>query len=422
MSSLVIEGGCPVSGEVRVQGSKNAALPLLAASILIKGTTVLEHCPDISDVACMLEILKAVGCTVVREKETVIIDAQFLTRSSVLKQHAEQMRSSISLLGALLGREGRAQIPLPGGCSIGKRPVDLHLTALRALGAEIKEQEELHAVLKKCQDAEIVFPYPSVGAAQNVILASAVSGATVVMKNCAREPEVEELCLFLNRAGANIRGGGTDTITVCGVKELHELKYTVRSDRIAAGTLLSMAAATYGSVTAQGIDPFELSAVTEVFAKTGCKIKLYHDAVSLKAEGRLRGIPALKTMPYPGFPTDMQSQLISVLIGARGRSVIRETVFENRFGIVGELRRMRADISVNPREQLAVIRGKDKSCLRPAVTTAPDLRAGAALVVAAMSAEGTSTIRQSEYIDRGYEDMAKLITTLGGRCRAEHGE
>jgi len=417
LSSLIITGGYPVSGEVQVQGSKNAVLPLLAASLLVKGTTVIEHCPDISDVTCMLEILKSLGCTVLRDKETVIIDAEILGRSAVSRQNAEKMRSSISLLGALLGREGRARIPLPGGCSIGKRPVDLHLMALRCLGAEIEEKDELYAVLRKCHSAEIVFPYPSVGAVQNVILASVVSSASIVMRNCAREPEVEELCMFLNRAGANIRGGGTDTIIVTGVKKLCEIRYIVRSDRIVAGTLLSMAAATQGDITVKGIDPFELSAVTNVFANMGCQVKLYTDAISLKADGRVRCLPLLKTLPYPGFPTDMQSQLISVLIQARGTSVVRETVFENRLGIVPELRRMHADIVVNRREQAAIIRGRDKRYLHAAELMAPDLRAGAALVVAAMAVEGTSTIKKSEYVERGYENMAQLVRSVGGSCQ-----
>ncbi len=417
MSSLIITGGYPVSGEVQVQGSKNAALPLLAASLLVKGTTVIEHCPDISDVACMLEILKSLGCTVLRDKETVIIDAEVLRGSAVSRQRAEKMRSSISLLGALLGREGRAQIPLPGGCSIGKRPVDLHLMALRCLGAEIEEKDELEAVLKECQSAEIVFPYPSVGAVQNVILASVVSSASVVMRNCAKEPEVEELCRFLNRAGAKIQGGGTDTIIVTGVRELCEIRYVVRSDRIVAGTLLSMAAATQGNITVKGMDPFELSAVTHAFVTMGCQVKLYTDAISLRADKRIRCLPLLKTMPYPGFPTDMQPQLISVLIQAQGTSVVRETVFENRLGIVPELRKMQANIMVNQREQAAIVRGKDRKYLCAAELMASDLRAGAALVVAAMAVEGTSTIKKSEYVERGYENMAQLIRSVGGSCQ-----
>lgn len=417
MSSLVITGGYPIAGEIHVQGSKNAALPLLAASLLIKGTTILEHCPDISDVTCMMEILKFLGCTVLREGETVIIDAEKIKRTSVSKQHAEKMRSSISLLGALLGREAQAEIPLPGGCSIGKRPVDIHLMALRKLGAEIEEKDSLQAVLRKCQSVEIVFPYPSVGAVQNVILASVISEATVVLHNCAREPEVEELCLFLNRAGARIRGAGTDTLTVHGVKSLREIRYTVRSDRIVAGTYLAMAAATHGEVSVCGINPFELSAVTEVFASIGCYVKLYTDAINLKSAQRMKGIPLLKTLPYPGFPTDMQSQLMSVLSLANGNSVVRETVFENRFVTAEELRKMNADITIYPKEQRAFIRGR--KALRAAEVNAPDLRGGAALVIAAMAAEGTSRIQNREYIERGYEDMADKIGMLGGHCQTE---
>ncbi len=417
MSSLTITGGYPITGEIKVQGSKNAALPLLAASLLIKGVTVLEHCPDISDVSCMLEILKALGCTVVREAETVIIDAGELKCSTVAKKDAKKMRSSIALLGALLGRQGEAHIPLPGGCSIGKRPIDLHLMSLRRLGAEIEEKEELHAKLWACQDAEILFPYPSVGAVQNAILASALSESTVVLKNCAREPEIVELCDFLNRAGANIKGGGTDTIVVRGVKQLHEVCYTVRSDRIVAGTYLCMAAATRGRVTVCGIDPFEISALTEVFARMGCMLQQYSDAISLAVKGRVGGISLLKTTPYPGFPTDMQSQIMSVLTLASGNSVIRETVFENRFKTVYELRKMQADITVNEKEQLAFVRGREH--ITSAMLCAQDLRGGAALVVAALAAEGVSVIEDREYIERGYEDITGVIRSLGGDCRLD---
>lgn len=414
MSSLIITGGRPLTGEIKVQGSKNAALPLLAASILIKGITVLERCPDISDVACMLEILKTLGCTIVREEETVIVDAQELKGHTVSRKNAEKMRSSISLLGALLGREAQAEIPLPGGCSIGKRPVDLHLMALRKLGAKIEEKEELHANLSECRDAEIVFPYPSVGAVQNAILASVISQATVVMKNCAREPEVEELCCFLNCAGADIKGGGTDTIVVRGVKELHEIRYTVRADRIVAGTCLCMAASTQGMITVCSVNPFELSAMTDVFARMGCMVQLYSDAVSLSRKGRMKGIPLLKTVPYPGFPTDMQSQLMSLLVLAAGNSVIRETVFENRFRAAYELKKMQADITINEKEQLALIRGR--RYISPARMQAPDLRGGAALVIAALAAEGRSIIEEREYIERGYQDMPGVIRLLGGDC------
>lgn len=414
MSSLTITGGYPITGEIKVQGSKNAVLPLLAASLLIKGVTVLEHCPDISDVSCMLEILKSLGCTVVREAETVIIDAEHLQDSRVAKKDAKKMRSSIALLGALLGRQAEAHIPLPGGCSIGKRPVDLHLMALRKLGAEIDENEELHARLWTCRNAEILFPYPSVGAVQNAILASTLSEATVVLRNCAREPEIVELCDFLNRAGANIKGSGTDTIVVRGVKQLHEICYMVRSDRIVAGTYLCMAAATRGNVTVCGIDPFEISALTEVFARMGCMLQQYSDAISLTVKGRVGGISLLKTTPYPGFPTDMQSQVMSVLVLASGNSVIRETVFENRFKTVYELQKMQADISVNETEQLAFVKGKEH--ITPARLCAQDLRGGAALVVASLAAEGRSVIENREYIERGYEDITGVIRSLGGNC------
>lgn len=414
MSSLVITGGYPITGEIKIQGSKNAALPILAASLLIKGITVLEHCPDISDVSCMLEILKGLGCTVVREGEMVIIDAGELENAAVGKKDAEKMRSSITLLGALLGRMGEACIPLPGGCSIGRRPIDLHLMALRTLGVQIEEEEELHAQLTFCRDAEIRFPYPSVGALQNAILASVLSQATVILRNCAKEPEIVELCGFLNRAGADIKGSGTDTIVVRGVKELKEIRYTVCSDRIAAGTYLCMAAATRGSVAVCGVEPSELYALTEAFSRMGCTLRQYGDAVAVTVKKQVEAVPLLKTAPYPGFPTDMQSQIMSVLTLASGESAIWETVFENRFRTVYELRKMRADITLNEEKQLARVRGR--KTISPAELCAPDLRGGAALVVAALAAEGKSRIENREYIERGYENITDVINRLGGIC------
>lgn len=417
MSSLVIVGGYPIAGEIHVQGSKNAALPLMAASLLIQGTTILEHCPNISDVTGMMEILKYLGCTVLRDGETVIIDAEQIKQTEVVREHAEKMRSSVLMLGALLGRKAQAEIPLPGGCSIGRRPVDLHLMALQKLGAEIEEKDSLRAVIRKCQSTEIVFPYPSVGAVQNALLASVVSEATVVMRNCAREPEVEELCHFLNHAGARITGVGTDTLVVRGVKTLDEIRYRIRSDRIAAGTYMAMAAATRGEVSVCDVNPFELSAVTSIFAVMGCHVKLYTDAIALKTVQNMKGVPLLQTLPYPGFPTDMQSQLMSVLSLADGNSVVRETVFENRFATAEELKKMNANITLLAETQTAFIRGRKQ--LRAAEVKAPDLRGGAALVIAAMAAEGTSRVENGIYIERGYEKIEEKIRMLGGHCQRD---
>lgn len=415
MSSVAIKGGYPIKGEINIQGSKNGALPVLAASILVKGITVIRRCPRISDVYCMLEILKQLGCTICWEQDNLVIDASLITNTRIPEKEAGKMRSSVTLLGALLGRKKEAHIPMPGGCSIGKRPIDIHSGALKSLSAEVMEEErELHAKIGRITDTSVTFPYPSVGATQNAILACVLSDATVVLNNCAREPEIQELCQFLNRGGARIKGMGSQCITVEGVSELKEIMYEIRGDRIVAGTYLAFAAATGGDVYLKGVNPFEMTATLDVFAAMDCKLKIFSSGVSLNASGtaRLHQIPLLITAPYPGFPTDMQSQVMSVLTGASGVSVIKETVFEKRFQTARELIKMNADIKVIEAEKQVVIRGKDS--LSPARVIAPDLRGGAALLAAALKTPGRTVIDDFGYVLRGYEDIMEHVNQAGG--------
>ena len=415
MSSIIVHGGHPITGEMKIQGSKNAALPILAASILIHGITVIKHCPKITDVFCMIEILKQLGCQIsCEESSTLIMNSSSIEKVRLPLEEAGKMRSSITLLGALLGRKGEAFIPYPGGCSIGKRPIDIHLTVLRELGIEIEQTEKgIYAKKKKAPSGKMMLSFPSVGATQNAILASIYSDSQVILKNCAIEPEVTELCHFLNKAGAKIEGIGSKTLIINGVSRLQEVTYEIRGDRIAAGTYLAAAVMTGGSLTVKKIDPKELSSVLELYQKMGNFVKVYQDAIFLDASKRSYLEPLhIITEPYPGFPTDMQSQFMSLMTIANGKSEIIENVFEDRFKTAVELNKMGAEIIIEENPKRALIQGVKQ--LSKAQVSAPDLRGGAALVIAALQAEGETQIENAFYIERGYEDIAGTLRDLGG--------
>ena len=415
MSSIIVHGGHPITGEMKIQGSKNAALPILAASILIHGITVIKHCPKITDVFCMIEILKQLGCQISWEEgSTLIIDSSSIEKVRLPLEEAGKMRSSITLLGALLGRKREAFIPYPGGCSIGKRPIDIHLTVLKELGIEIEQTEKgVYAKKTKAPSGKVMLSFPSVGATQNAVLASIYSDSQVILKNCAIEPEVTELCHFLNKAGAKIEGIGSKTLMIHGVSRLQEVTYEIRGDRIAAGTYLAAAVMTRGSLTVKKIDPKELSSVLELYQKMGNFVKVYQDAIFLDASKR-KYLEALNvtTEPYPGFPTDMQSQVMSLMTIANGKSEIIENVFEDRFKTAAELNKMGAEITIEENPKRALIQGVKQ--LSKAEVIAPDLRGGAALVIAALQAEGETKIENAFYIERGYEDIAGTLRDLGG--------
>lgn len=415
MSSIIVHGGHPITGEMKIQGSKNAALPILAASILIHGITVIKHCPKITDVFCMIEILKQLGCQISwEENSTLIIDSSSIEKVRLPLEEAGKMRSSITLLGALLGRKREAFIPYPGGCSIGKRPIDIHLTVLKELGIEIEQTEkEVYAKKTKAPSGKVMLSFPSVGATQNAVLASIYSDSQVILKNCAIEPEVTELCYFLNQAGAKIEGIGSKTLMIHGVSRLQEVTYEIRGDRIAVGTYLAAAVMTRGSLTVKKIDPKELSSVLALYQKMGNFVKVYQDAIFLDASKR-KYLEALNvtTEPYPGFPTDMQSQVMSLMTIANGKSEIIENVFEDRFKTAAELNKMGAEITIEENPKRALIQGVKQ--LSKAEVIAPDLRGGAALVIAALQAEGETKIENAFYIERGYEDIAGTLRDLGG--------
>ncbi len=412
---VTVEGKRVLCGEIWLQGSKNAALPMLAASVLNKGITELNNCPDISDVKDMTELLESIGCKVVRNRRTVIIDAVNLTGYEVPKELAKRTRGSFIMLGALLSRMGRARVPYPGGCPIGSRPVDIHIKALEKIGMEpVSEMtDEAFVVFRKKSDVNVRLSYPSVGATENAILASVLGEGCVVLRNCAREPEIVALCGLLTAMGANIKGAGTSIISIRGVGTLHDAKYKIPGDRIVAGTYMTAAMISRGSVTVRGINTKEILSEVELFHKAGASITMWDNTIHIRSSGVITPIRRIVTKPYPGFPTDMQSQIMSMLIYADGKSSIVENVFENRFMTVDELIKMGANIRIQGKTAIITPAGH----LYGADMCATDLRGGAALVLAALGAIGKSKVSGYRHIERGYEELAGNLSMLGADIR-----
>lgn len=410
MAIYEIVGKRPLSGEVKIQGSKNAVLPILAGSILNKGTVQINQCPKIEDVFYMLHILKDMGCNAWWEKDTLFLNTQFLTSNVVSGKYARGMRSSIIFLGALLAREKCAVIAYPGGCLIGERPIDLHLKALKKMGAKINETEELlFCNAKELIGEKILLDFPSVGATENIILAAVLSKENTIIQNAAKEPEIIILCEFLRSMGAKIQGDGTEIIVIKGVSRLHDTNFTIPSDRIVMGTYMAAVCGAGGDVILKGNCGNELGAVSKVFIKMGCKIESKQEEVHITFNGKRKAISEVKTEPYPGFPTDMQSQLLTLLAASNGISSITETIFEARFNIVEELKKMGAKIET--KENTAIVYGVNQ--LNGNSLHALDLRGGAALVIGGLMAEGVTTVSNIEYIERGYENIVRDLTSLG---------
>lgn len=413
MSYLEICGGRPLDGELEIQGSKNAVLPVLAACVPGEGACTIENCPDITDVTDTLNILRALGYRAERTGGTVRIEASGSEKYEICGPEAVRIRSSVLFLGALLGKMKKARLPLPGGCVIGARPIDLHLRALRALGAEFSLTEKITAEAPRLHGGTVRLPFPSVGATENAILAAVTAEGHTVIEGAAREPEIDELCAFLRLRGADIRRLADGSIDIQGVRRLGPASYRMRPDRIVAGTYLLAAAAAGGKVFLQGCGGEGLEALEQALRAMGAVWRKTDGGLEVCAAGRLRAIPYLETAPHPGFPTDLQSQLMAALCRARGSSRIRETVFENRFRVVSELRKMGARIEVNG--DCARIEGVSQ--LRPAVLEAADLRGGAGLAIAALQAPGRSAVLHTEYLARGYEDIGRDLRLLGAQAR-----
>ena len=419
MESLQITGGHPLYGELTVQGSKNAALPILAAAILCQEEVILEHVPEIADVRTMEEILKELGCLVRREGSCLRIHAGGRTKDAVPEELCRKMRSSVLLLGPLLAIGGSGQISQPGGCSIGKRPIVYHLEGFRCFGAETSQQENVVCVqAEHLCGAEILLPYPSVGATENLILAAVLAEGKTEIRNCAREPEIRTLCAFLRQMGAKIRGDGSRRIRITGVRKLSGTKFRIPGDRIVAGTWLFAGAICGGALEVQGFPTEQLRGVYPVLRQMGCSLYPWKDGIFLQAPMRLYSAGDICTAPYPGFPTDLQSPLLALASVANGVTTLRESVFESRFETVKELQRMGADIELE--DSCARIKGVWR--LQGREVTAKDLRGGAALVLAGLQANGITTIHGWEHIARGYERLPEQLETVGARLGGRNGE
>ena len=411
MDNLYIKGGRPLHGRVQISGSKNATLPIMAASLMAADEITLCGVPDLEDIKVMSDVLRLLGATVRQEKDVLIINTRNISSVELPESMSRQMRASNLVMGALLARFKRARVAYPGGCAIGSRPMDLHLKGFRALGYQITDEcGVLAGEGHKPNGQETLLDFPSVGATENIMMAAALTPGTTVVRNAAREPEIIDLQNFLNRMGAKIRGAGLDTIRIEGVKRLHGVEHTVIPDRIEAGTFMVAAAATQGDVMIENIVLEHMQALIAKLREIGVEITTNGSWV--RVSGHEFPLSAdIKTMPYPGFPTDMQPQMTVLLSMAAGSSVIVETIFENRFMHVHELRRMGANIKIEGR--VAIIKGKRN--LEAAAVEAPDLRAGAALVLAGLCAEGESRVGNLQHIDRGYERFHLKLQGLGAQ-------
>ncbi|MBR1457179.1 MAG: UDP-N-acetylglucosamine 1-carboxyvinyltransferase [Oscillospiraceae bacterium] len=412
-----IRGGRRLAGSCTVQGSKNASLPILAASILCPLRCELFHVPQLRDVDAALRILRHLGCLAEQRDGRVYIDSTQLSCCSIPHALMEEMRSSVIFMGALLARCGEARLSLPGGCQLGKRPIDLHLAALRKLGAQIEEDGgEIACHAYGLRGAEIVFPLPSVGATENAMLAACAAKGETVIRGAAREPEIVALQGFLRAAGAQVDGAGSGTITVTGFRPRRSAACRIMPDRIVGATLACAAAATGGDVLLRDTDPKHFSTVLYFLNQAGCDIISSTHSVRIRSGGKLRGIGALETAPYPGFPTDAQPVLMAALLKAEGRTAITENIFENRFRQVPELRRLGAQIDLDGRT--ALIRGVDR--LRGTALSATDLRGGAAMILAGLAADGETVICDEGHVTRGYERFDACLRSLGADVCLEY--
>ena len=410
MSVMYIRGGGPLKGELAVHGAKNSVLPILAACLLARGPVTLHNCPRLTDVDAALSILRRLGCRVEQEGHIITVDPAGATGCSISEEQMRAMRSSIIFLGPLLARMGEAHLTYPGGCELGPRPIDLHLSAIRALGCEVTENRGIHCQGRP-RGGEIQLAMPSVGATENAMLCAVGADGPTTITNAAREPDIGDLQSFLNQLGANVRGAGSSTVTVEGDHALSGGEYTVMGDRIVAATLLSAAAAAGGRVRLRGVDWRHLATVLSVFHQSGCGVESRLEYVELVRDRAvpLKGVPTIRTAPYPGFPTDAQAPVMAALAASQGCTLFVETMFDSRYRHVPELIRMGADITTEGR--VALVRGVEQ--LRGARVEATDLRGGGALAVAALGAEGTTVLSGLRHIDRGYEGLEGMLQALG---------
>ena len=419
MEQYIIKGGHPLVGEVEIGGAKNAALAILAAAIMTDETVRIENIPDVNDINVLLDAIAGIGAMVQRtDRHTVKINAKAIHDFNIEYDYIKKIRASYYLLGAMLGKYKHAEVALPGGCNIGSRPIDQHLKGFRALGADVEiEYGKILAEADRLVGKHIYFDVVSVGATINVMMAATMAEGLTIMENVAKEPHVVDVANFLNSMGANIRGAGTDVIKIRGVQKLHGTDYSVIPDQIEAGTFMFAAAATGGDVTVKNVIPKHLEATTAKLEEIGCEVEEFDDAVRVRAGKRLHRTH-VKTLPYPGYPTDMQPQIAVTLALAEGTSIVTESIFENRFKYADELSRMGACIKVEGNS--AIIDGVKK--LTGARVSAPDLRAGAALVIAGLAADGITVVDDIVYIQRGYENFEEKLRSLGAEIEKVSSE
>ena len=410
MSVILVEGGKKLSGALTVQGAKNSVLPMLAATVLCPGVCCMKGCPELSDVETAGQIIRHLGGEVHREGPDLVVDTRNISACEIPRELMCRMRSSVMFLGAILARCGEAVCSQPGGCDLGPRPIDLHLHALRALGAQIKEENgRLHCRCGKLRGAEIFLQIPSVGATENAMLAACRAEGTTVISNAAREPEIVELQDFLRAMGASVRGAGSATVVIEGRKKLHGCTHLVRPDRIVAATYLCAAAATGGCVYLRRAEYRHMASVLCVLQRSDCDVRSDGCGICLKSSGRLRAVPPVRTSPYPGFPTDAQAIMMAALLRSKGSTVFVETLFSDRYRHVPQLQKMGAQIRT--RGQTAIVTGTEN--LHGAAVQATDLRGGAALIVGGLQAEGITRVEQIHHIERGYADIVGDLAGLG---------
>lgn len=410
MEQYVIRGGNPLVGEVEIGGAKNAALAILAAATMANETVLIENMPDVRDTNILLQAIESIGAIVERvDRHTVKINGSGICNLVIADDYVKKIRASYYLIGALLGKYKSAKVALPGGCNIGSRPIDQHIKGWKALGADVKIAHGLIITeAEKLTGSHIYMDVVSVGATINVMMSAVMAEGKTIIENAAKEPHVVDVANFLNSMGANIKGAGTDVIRIRGTNRLHGTEYTIIPDQIEAGTFMFAAAITKGDITVKNVIPKHLESISAKLAEIGCEIEESDDAVRVVASKPLTHTQ-VKTLPYPGFPTDMQPQMVVTLALAKGASIVTESIFENRFKYVDEMTRMGGDIKVEG--NTAFINGVEK--YTGASITAPDLRAGAALVIAGLAAEGITTVDDIKYIERGYEDFHIKLQSLG---------
>ena len=411
MEQYIIKGGRPLCGEVVIGGAKNSALGILAAAIMANEPVTIENLPEVGDINVLLDAIENIGAIVERiDAHTVRINGALIGQVCIDYECIRKIRASYYLLGALLGKYKKAQVALPGGCQIGSRPIDQHIKGFELLGAKVTiDHGNIEAYAESLKGNHIYLDCPSVGATINIMMAACMAEGKTVIENPAKEPHIVDVANFLNSMGGNIKGAGTDAIRIRGVESLHGSEYSIIPDQIEAGTYMMAAAATGGDVLIKNVIPKHLDVITAKLLEIGAQVEEFDDSVRVSSHNRL-GYTNIKTMPYPGFPTDMQPQFAALLALSKGTSMVTETLFENRFKYTGELNRMGADIAVEG--NTAIIKGVEK--YESAAVSAPDLRAGAALVVAALAAEGYTFIDQIHFIERGYENFCEKVRGLGG--------